>query len=91
MGRHEAWGVLVIHTHEVTTAHTPEDIEVVSTAYSEALTEVSLGLERGDLLGRLECEPIRPLFQVRARERRSSHFPLACCGPAAHSNSDSCP
>jgi glutamate-1-semialdehyde 2,1-aminomutase len=58
-------GVLVLNTHEVTTAHTPEDVQVVAAAYSEALTEVSLGLERGDLLDRLECEPIRPLFKVR--------------------------
>lgn len=58
-------GVLVLNTHEVTTAHTSEDVAVVAEAYAEALDLVSDGLERGDLLSRLECEPIRPLFRVR--------------------------
>jgi glutamate-1-semialdehyde 2,1-aminomutase len=58
-------GVLVLNTHEVTTAHTDEDIEVVAAAYAESLEIVARGLERGDLLDRLECEPIRPLFRVR--------------------------
>ena len=57
--------MLVLNTYEVTTAHTPEDIEVVASAYGEALTEVSLNLERGDLLDRLGCDPIKPLFTVR--------------------------
>jgi glutamate-1-semialdehyde 2,1-aminomutase len=58
-------GVLVLNTHEVTTAHTDEDIEHVADAYAESLALVADGLARGDLLDRLECEPIRPLFRVR--------------------------
>jgi glutamate-1-semialdehyde 2,1-aminomutase len=58
-------GVLVLNTHEVTTAHTDEDIEVVAAAYAESLSIVSDGLDRGSLLDRLDCEPIRPLFRVR--------------------------
>ena len=58
-------GVLVLNTHEVTTAHTDADAETVAQAYAQSLTIVAEGLDRGDLLDRLECEPIRPLFRVR--------------------------
>ena len=59
-------GVLVLATHDVTTAFTQADLEVVARAYAESLGVVMNGLERGDLLGLLECEPIRPLFRVRS-------------------------
>lgn len=59
-------GVLVLNTHDVTTAVTPVDVELVAAAYAEALTGVADGLAREDLLDRLECEPIRPLFRVRS-------------------------
>ena len=39
--------------------------ETVAQAYAQSLTIVAEGLDRGDLLDRLECEPIRPLFRVR--------------------------
>jgi glutamate-1-semialdehyde 2,1-aminomutase len=58
-------GVLVLGTHEVTTAHTEGDIEIVAAAYSESLDKVANGLSQGNLLEALECEPIRPLFKVR--------------------------
>ncbi|MDD2818503.1 MAG: aminotransferase class III-fold pyridoxal phosphate-dependent enzyme [Candidatus Nanopelagicales bacterium] len=59
-------GVLVLNTHDVTTAFKAEDIEVVAIAYAESLNEVCSGLTGRDLLSRLECEPIRPLFRVRS-------------------------
>jgi len=59
-------GVLLLNTHDVTTAFTDEDLEVVSSAYSQSLALVVEGLEKDDLLSRLECEPIRPLFRVRS-------------------------
>jgi glutamate-1-semialdehyde 2,1-aminomutase len=58
-------GVLVLNTHEVTTAHTDDDIALVATAFAESLEIVAAGLARDDMLDRLECEPIRPLFKVR--------------------------
>ena len=58
-------GVLVLNTHEVTTVHSEADIEQAAQAYSESLGLVADGLHAGDLLDRLECEPIRPLFKVR--------------------------
>ncbi len=59
-------GVLALSTHEVTTAHTDEDVEHVATAFAEAVGVVADGLADGDLRGRLECEPILPLFRVRS-------------------------
>ena len=38
--------MLVLNTHEVTTAHTSDDVAVVAAAYAEALDLVSDGLER---------------------------------------------
>jgi glutamate-1-semialdehyde 2,1-aminomutase len=58
-------GVLVLNTHEVTTVHSETDIEQAARAYNESLVLVADGLRAGDLLDRLECEPIRPLFKVR--------------------------
>ncbi len=55
----------MLNTHEVTTVHTDEDVELVAAAYRESLTLVDEGLRQGTLLDRLECEPIRPLFRVR--------------------------
>jgi glutamate-1-semialdehyde 2,1-aminomutase len=59
-------GVLLLNTHDVTTAFTDQDLEIVSSAYSQSLALVVEGLEKDDLLSRLECEPIRPLFRVRS-------------------------
>ena len=59
-------GVLVLATHDVTTAFTDEDLVIIARAYAKSLDVVMGGLERGDLLGLLECEPIRPLFRVRS-------------------------
>ena len=42
------------------------DLDIAARAYAESLDIVMGGLDRGDLLGLLECEPIRPLFRVRS-------------------------
>jgi glutamate-1-semialdehyde 2,1-aminomutase len=59
-------GVLVLNTHDVTTAFTDQDVSAAATAYAESLQLVSDGLKADDLRSRLECEPIRPLFRVRS-------------------------
>jgi hypothetical protein len=58
-------GVLVLNTHDVTTAFTAPDVDQITRAYAESLALVADGLAAGNLLDRLECEPIRPLFRVR--------------------------
>lgn len=59
-------GVLVLNTHDVTVAFTEEDLDLVSEAYATVLSIVAEGLAQNTLLEQLECEPIRPLFRVRA-------------------------
>jgi len=58
-------GVLVLNTHDVTTAFGETDIDHVIQAYSSSLKIVREGLSSGSMLELLECEPIRPLFRVR--------------------------
>ncbi|MCF8526179.1 MAG: aminotransferase class III-fold pyridoxal phosphate-dependent enzyme [Candidatus Nanopelagicales bacterium] len=58
-------GVLVLGTHDITTAFTDADITAIESAYAHALTAVADGVASGDLRSRLECEPIRPLFTLR--------------------------
>jgi len=58
-------GVLVLSTHEVTTAHTSADIELVAQAAAETFAILDECFAAGDFSSRLECEPIRPLFKVR--------------------------
>jgi glutamate-1-semialdehyde 2,1-aminomutase len=59
-------GVLVLSTHDVTTAFIGSDLDTVADAYSESLAIVMDALDRGSFGALLECQPIRPLFQVRA-------------------------
>jgi glutamate-1-semialdehyde aminotransferase len=58
-------GILVLNTHEVTTAHTAADVDQVIAGYRHALTQVRDALVAGDWAERLECAPIYPLFTVR--------------------------
>lgn len=58
-------GVLVLGTHDVTTAFTEVDIAHVANAYAESLDVITARLDTGDLEGILECEPLVPLFTLR--------------------------
>jgi glutamate-1-semialdehyde 2,1-aminomutase len=59
-------GVLVLSTHDVTTAFDSTDLDIVADAYSESLSIVGAALDTGTMNEVLECEPIRPLFRVRS-------------------------
>jgi glutamate-1-semialdehyde 2,1-aminomutase len=59
-------GVLVLGTHDVTTAFTTDDIALVAAAYAETLDVIVDGLERGDVAARLECQTLVPLFTLRS-------------------------
>jgi glutamate-1-semialdehyde 2,1-aminomutase len=59
-------GVLVLNTHDVTTAFDDADLDTVADAYSEVLTIVGSALDSDNMNEFLECEPIRPLFRVRS-------------------------
>lgn len=58
-------GVLVLNTHDVTTAFSQEDIDHVVKAFSKAMEILRNGLTCGSITDLLECDPIRPLFKVR--------------------------
>jgi len=58
-------GVLVLNTHDVTTAFTGVDIALVAAAYRDAMAIVDSALNANSLDDVLECSPIRPLFTVR--------------------------
>lgn len=58
-------GVLVLGTHDVTTALSEDDQSVVLRSYERALLRIQAGLSAGTLRDQLECEPIRPLFKLR--------------------------
>jgi glutamate-1-semialdehyde aminotransferase len=59
-------GVLVLGTHDVTTAFTPEDIARVSAAYAQALDVIVEALDTGEVAARLECDTLVPLFTLRS-------------------------
>lgn len=59
-------GVLLLNTHDVTTAFCNDDIEQVAQAYAASLMLVADGIRENSMLESLECEPIRPLFRVRS-------------------------
>lgn len=59
-------GVLVLGTHDVTTAFTDDDIALVASAYAETLDVIGDGLSRGDVAARLECDTLVPLFTLRS-------------------------
>ena len=59
-------GVLVLGTHDVTTAFTADDIALVAAAYAETLDVIVDGLNQGDVDARLECQTLVPLFTLRS-------------------------
>lgn len=58
-------GLLSVGTHNVNYAHSGADIETLLAAYAEILPMIGEAATRGDLLQRLRCEPLVPLFKVR--------------------------
>jgi glutamate-1-semialdehyde 2,1-aminomutase len=58
-------GLLSVGTHNVNYAHSDADIETLLSAYGDILPMIGEAATRGDLLERLRCEPLVPLFKVR--------------------------
>jgi glutamate-1-semialdehyde aminotransferase len=58
-------GVLILGTHNVTTAFREKEIKHVTSAYREVLKLMQICQQEDSFLAKLECEPIRPLFKVR--------------------------
>jgi len=58
-------GILVLSTHNVTTAHTSKVITKIGQSYSAIFSRLKVNLEENTLKSRLEVEPLQPLFKVR--------------------------
>lgn len=60
-----AHGILVNGTHNISYAHTESDVAQLLEGYDSILSAFRDALEKQDLLDRLYCEPVRPLFEIR--------------------------
>jgi len=60
-----ARGILTIGTHNMSYAHSEEDVGKLIAAYGEVFAQIQEGCKKGNLLEMLRCQPIRPLFKVR--------------------------
>jgi len=58
-------GILTLGTHNISYSHSLEDIDTLINCYKEVLPILKVALENKDLLSKLECEPLVPLFKVR--------------------------
>lgn len=58
-------GVLVLGTHNVTTAHTSKAIKSIGRKYSRIFSRLRENLEKNTLKINLEVLPLQPLFKVR--------------------------
>jgi glutamate-1-semialdehyde 2,1-aminomutase len=60
-----ARGILSVGTHNVSYAHTDEDVEHLLAVYREVLPAICQHLTSGTLKSALRCESLVPLFKVR--------------------------
>jgi glutamate-1-semialdehyde 2,1-aminomutase len=60
-----ARGILMIGSHNMSYAHSRDDLAKLFAAYDEVFGELRDALGRRDLEERLKCESLKPLFRVR--------------------------
>ena len=60
-----ARGILTLGTHNMSFAHTDEDVDRLLAVYAEVFPLLREAVERADLESRLNCELLKPLFRVR--------------------------
>lgn len=58
-------GVLAFGTHNMSYAHSNEDIDVLLQVYSEVFPLIKEGIQKNKLADLLDCKPLEPLFKVR--------------------------
>ncbi|QUM83619.1 aminotransferase class III-fold pyridoxal phosphate-dependent enzyme [Moritella sp. 28] len=58
-------GILTLGTHNISYSHSRADIDALMNCYKQVLPILKTALVNKDLLTRLECEPLVPLFKVR--------------------------
>ena len=64
-------GIFTLGTHNMSYAHDDAALEQLGHAYDEVFPILREAVDRGDVLERLRCEPLRPLFRVRDTEPSS--------------------
>lgn len=61
-----ARGILTVGTHNISFAHSEDDVERLLAVYDEVFPMMRKGLERpGGIVESLRCAPLKPLFKVR--------------------------
>lgn len=60
-----ARGILTLGSHNMSYAHTDEDVSRLLTAYDEILPLLKEAVTTGSLRQQLRCETLKPLFKVR--------------------------
>ncbi len=58
-------GILSVGTHNLSYAHSDEDITRLLAVYGEVLPFIGRKLDQGGVLGALRCAPLVPLFKLR--------------------------
>ena len=58
-------GVYTIGTHNLSYAHSDNDIETLLRSYKDVFELIKDSTENGTLKEHLKCEPLVPLFKVR--------------------------
>ena len=58
-------GILTLGTHNISFAHSDDDVDRLLAAYDEVLPLLSSAVESGRVRQLLRCEPLKPLFRVR--------------------------
>jgi glutamate-1-semialdehyde aminotransferase len=58
-------GILSAGSHNMSYAHTADDLAQLATAQDRACSEIAQALRKGDILNRLNGPPIEPIFRVR--------------------------
>jgi glutamate-1-semialdehyde 2,1-aminomutase len=60
-----AHGILTLGTHNMSWAHTDQDIRRLLTVYAQVFATLKEAMTKQDLPERLHCKPLEPLFKVR--------------------------
>jgi glutamate-1-semialdehyde 2,1-aminomutase len=58
-------GILSTGTHNMSFAHSPEDIEMLIQVYTDLLPTIGRLLDAGELRRATRCAPLVPLFKLR--------------------------
>lgn len=58
-------GILSLGTHNMSFAHSPEDIEMLIQVYTDLLPKIGRLLDAGELRRATRCAPLVPLFKLR--------------------------